>query len=136
MESNGRLEKIRTSSDSEHIRYEIERLRNLIRHHDHLYYALDDPEISDREYDKLFKELEQLENYYPEFLAPDSPTQRVGGVALERFEQVTHMTPMLSLSNIFEEGELIDFDSRVRKLLGTAGPAPYVVEPKLDGVGH
>ncbi|MGO8882031.1 MAG: NAD-dependent DNA ligase LigA [Desulfomonilaceae bacterium] len=116
------------------IHAEIERLRSLIRRHDYLYYVMDAPEISDREYDKLFKELEQLENYYPEFLTPDSPTQRVGGVALERFDQVTHVTPMLSLSNIFEVGELIDFDSRVRKLLGATGPAPYVVEPKLDGV--
>jgi len=113
---------------------EIERLRGLIRHHDYLYYVLDAPEISDKEYDTSFKRLEQLERDYPQFLTPDSPTQRVGGVAIEKFEQMAHATPMLSLSNIFESGELIDFDSRIRKLLGTVDSVPYVVEPKLDGV--
>ena len=118
----------------EDIHAEIERLRNFIRHHDYLYYAMDAPEISDREYDTSFKKLERLERDYPQLLTPDSPTQRVGGAALERFEQITHASPMLSLSNIFEVGELIDFDSRVRKLLGTVEPIPYLVEPKLDGV--
>lgn len=116
------------------IQTKIEGLRNLIKYHDHLYYVLDNPEISDREYDKLFQELEELEKEYPEFLTSDSPTQRVGGAALDRFEQVTHATPMLSLSNIFQIADLEDFDSRVRKLLGVPGPVTYVVEPKLDGV--
>ncbi len=121
-------------ASTEEILAEMERLKKLIRYHDHLYYVLDNPEISDREYDRLFKRLEQLENEYPQFVTADSPTQRVGGTALEKFEQIAHATPMLSLSNIFEFQELTDFDSRIRKLLGIPGPVPYVVEPKLDGV--
>ncbi|MGC8658286.1 MAG: NAD-dependent DNA ligase LigA [Desulfomonilaceae bacterium] len=121
-------------TSTEEILGEMERLKKLIRYHDHLYYVLDRPEISDREYDILFKRLEQLENKYPQFISSDSPTQRVGGKALEKFEQIAHAIPMLSLSNIFEYQELTDFDSRIRKLLGIPGPVPYVVEPKLDGV--
>lgn len=118
----------------EEIQIEIERLKNLIKRHDYLYYVMDFPEISDTEYDRLFRELESLEKDYPQFLSPDSPTQRVGGAAIEKFDQMTHAIPMLSLSNIFDAGELIDFDSRVRKLLGTSETVSYVVEPKLDGV--
>jgi DNA ligase (NAD+) len=113
---------------------EIERLRDLIRKHDHLYYVMDSPEISDREYDVLFRKLERLENEYPEFVTPDSPTVRVGGKALEKFDQTSHAMPMLSLSNIFDERELIDFDARTRKLLGRIDVVSYLVEPKLDGV--
>ncbi|MCX5873550.1 MAG: NAD-dependent DNA ligase LigA [Deltaproteobacteria bacterium] len=122
------------SKKLEEIQNEIERLRNLIKRHDYLYYVMDSPEISDTEYDRFFRELELLEKDYPQFLSLDSPTQRVGGAAIEKFDQMTHAIPMLSLSNIFDEGELIDFDSRVRKLLGTSEIVPYVVEPKLDGV--
>ncbi len=116
------------------VQAEIEGLKDLIRKHDHLYYVMDSPEISDREYDILFRKLAQLENEYPEFVTPDSPTVRVGGKALDKFDQTSHAIPMLSLSNIFEEKELIDFDARTRKLLGTIEVVPYLVEPKLDGV--
>jgi DNA ligase (NAD+) len=113
---------------------EAESLREQIRRHDHLYYTMDSPEITDAEYDKLFRRLEKLEEDYPELAVPDSPTQRVGGKPLEKFGQVAHAQPMLSLSNVFDEGELLDFDSRVRKGLGPGAEVSYVVEPKYDGV--
>ncbi len=113
---------------------EIRRLRDDIRRHDHLYYVLDSPEISDAEYDKLFRRLEELEASHPELVTPSSPTQRVGGKPLEKFEPVTHGLPMLSLSNAFSEQELLEFDARVRKTLAVNHDVAYVVEPKLDGV--
>jgi len=113
---------------------EVEDLRKQIHHHDYRYYVLDSPEITDAEYDRLLRRLEDLEQTYPQLVTPDSPTQRVGGAPLEKFGEVQHAIPMLSLSNIFEDGELRDFDSRVRKTLGRSSKFDYVVEPKLDGV--
>lgn len=113
---------------------ELEELRELIRYHDQRYYVLDSPEISDEEYDRLFHKLETLERAHPHLVTPDSPTQRVGGAALEKFAQIAHASPMLSLANVFNEEEFLDFDRRVRRGLGTTGEVPYVVEPKLDGV--
>ena len=114
--------------------HETEGLREEIRRHDYLYYVMDSPEISDREYDRLFRKLEELEAAYPTLVTPDSPTQRVGGQPLEKFGQVQHAIPMLSLSNVFDEGELREFDQRVKRALGISRDIPYVVEPKLDGV--
>jgi DNA ligase (NAD+) len=113
---------------------EIDDLREHIRHHDYLYYVLDRPEISDFEYDRLFRRLEELEQAYPELVTDDSPTQRVGGQPLEKFGEVQHAIPMLSLSNVFEDSELLEFDARVKRSLGVADNVPYVVEPKLDGL--
>ncbi|MEW6136709.1 MAG: NAD-dependent DNA ligase LigA [Thermodesulfobacteriota bacterium] len=113
---------------------EIGRLREQIRHHDHLYYVLDSPEISDAEYDALFRRLAELEQAYPQLVTPDSPTQRVGGEPLEKFGQVEHAVPMLSLSNVFEASEVREFDLRVKRTLGVWSGVSYVVEPKLDGV--
>lgn len=113
---------------------EIEELRSEIRRHDYLYFAMDSPEISDVEYDKLFRRLAELESAHPELTTPDSPTQRVGHEPLEKFAEIPHATPMLSLSNVFSEGELYEFDTRVRRGLGVDGGVKYVVEPKLDGV--
>jgi DNA ligase (NAD+) len=113
---------------------EINRLREEIRRHDDLYYVLDNPEISDAEYDLLFRKLQELERIYPELITPDSPTQRVGGQPLEKFGQIPHALPMLSLSNVFEELEIKEFDQRVRRTLGNGRRIDYVVEPKLDGV--
>jgi DNA ligase (NAD+) len=112
----------------------LERLRAEIRKHDYQYYVLDNPQITDAEYDALFKNLEELENAHPDLITHDSPTQRVGGDPLDKFGQVQHATPMLSLSNIFSEPELLEFDSRVRKGLGLKHEIDYVVEPKLDGI--
>lgn len=122
------------SSAPQEILNRIEDLRALIRHHDYQYYVLDSPEISDAEYDGLFRELETLENRYPELVTPDSPTQRVGGRPLDKFESRPHALPMLSLSNAFEETELKEFDARVKRGLETTADVEYVVEPKLDGV--
>ena len=111
----------------------IEELRKLIRHHDYLYYVLNKPEISDAEYDKLMRELQQLEEMYPEFITPDSPTQRVGAPPAEEFKTVAHLKPMLSLDNAFNEEEMRRFDERIKRELGKENVV-YTAEPKLDGL--
>jgi DNA ligase (NAD+) len=111
----------------------IETLRAELRRHEHLYYVLDRPEISDAEFDRLMRELAALEAEHPEFASPDSPTQRVGGKPREGFVKVRHSMPMLSLDNALNEGELLAFDRRVRDLLG-GEPYAYVAELKLDGL--
>ena len=112
---------------------EAERLRAELRHHEHLYYVLDTPEITDAEYDALMRRLQHLEAEHPELITPDSPTQRVGGKPREGFVKVRHSSPMLSLDNALNEDEMREFDRRVRDLLGGAAYA-YVVELKLDGL--
>jgi DNA ligase (NAD+) len=118
------------------IRGRIEELRELIRHHNRLYYAEDTPEISDAEYDALYKELEALEAQYPELTTADSPTQRVGAEPLEGFEQVRHDVPMLSLQNARKLEDLYEWDARVRRLLGNEEESQlrYVTELKIDGL--
>ncbi|MBN1764686.1 MAG: NAD-dependent DNA ligase LigA [Sedimentisphaerales bacterium] len=111
----------------------IERVREEIRRHDHLYYVLNEPEISDQEYDRLFTELKRLEAEHPELVRADSPTQRVGGKPLEGFNTVRHARPMLSMDNTYSAEELRQFDQRVRKKLVDEEPR-YVVESKIDGV--
>src|SRR5690349_20364035 len=111
----------------------IDELRDQLRHHEYLYYVLDRPEVSDAEYDALMRELKELEDANPELLTPDSPTQRVGGKPREGFVKVGHSSPMLSLDNALNPGELRDFDRRVRDLLGHETPR-YVAELKLDGL--
>lgn len=108
-------------------------LRGVIAHHDHLYYVLDAPEIGDAEYDRLMKELLALEEKFPELVTPDSPTQRVSGTPADKFVKVVHHQPMLSLSNVFDDGELSEFDERIRRLL-ELDAVEYVCEPKLDGL--
>lgn len=116
----------------ENIEKRIEELRKTLNYHSYKYYVLDDPEISDFEYDALYRELEMLENERPDFITPDSPTQRVGGKPLEGFEKVIHHVQMQSLSDVFSEEELISFDTRVRQALGN--DVEYVVEKKIDGL--
>lgn len=111
----------------------IEHLREQLRHHERLYHVLDAPEITDAEYDAMMRELIALEQEHPEFVTPDSPTQRVGGKPREGFVKVRHSSPMLSLDNALNEGELREFDARVRSLLGNE-PYCYVAELKLDGL--
>ncbi len=112
---------------------EVSDLRDDLRRHEHLYYVLDKPEISDAEYDTLMRRLQELEEQHPELLTPDSPTQRVGGKPREGFTKVRHSAQMLSLDNALNESELRDFDRRVRELLGEA-KFQYVAELKMDGL--
>ena len=119
---------------TEVIRKRVEKLCEEIEYHNHRYYVLDQPEISDAEYDRLMRELEKLEDQYPELRTLNSPTQRVGAPPLEAFEIVRHSLPMLSLANAFDEREARDFDKRVKKFLGTSTDVVYVTEPKLDGL--
>lgn len=109
-------------------------LRRLLHHHNHLYYVESRPEISDKEFDRLLKELEDLEAKHPDLVTADSPTQRVGGRPVESFATVVHRVPMLSVDKAFDAQELRDFDGRVRKLLNKGEPVRYVVELKIDGV--
>jgi DNA ligase (NAD+) len=107
-------------------------LREEIRHHEHAYYVLDQPEVSDAQYDALFLELRRIEEERPALVTPDSPTQRVGGEASEQFAKVRHRSPMLSLQNAFDEGEIRAFDKRVRAAIGDQ--VTYCAELKIDGL--
>lgn len=111
----------------------IEGLREKIRHHEYRYYVLDDPEISDADFDKLMNELKRMEAEHPEVVTPDSPTQRVGGKAREGFVKAKHSSPMLSLDNAYSEGELRDWERRVQELSGQSD-LEYMCELKLDGM--
>ncbi len=111
----------------------IESLRDKIRHHEYRYYVLDDPEISDAEFDKLVNELKKLEAEHPELITPDSPTQRVGGKPREGFVKARHSSPMLSLDNAYNEEELCDWERRVHELSGR-NDVEYMCELKLDGM--
>lgn len=117
----------------EKIRRRAEELRREIEEHNRRYYVLDAPVIPDAEYDKLFRELADLEAAHPDLVTLDSPTQRVGGAPLEEFRQVVHRTPMLSLNNAFTEEDLVGFDRRVREGLGK-DEIEYAAEPKFDGL--
>jgi DNA ligase (NAD+) len=119
---------------NQEIDLKIKKLRDDLSYHNYRYYILDDPEISDAEYDRLMRELQSLEQQYPELITPDSPTQRVGATPLEAFETVTHTLPMLSLDNGFDEAEIREFDTRIRKLLPAQEKIEYVLEPKFDGL--
>src|SRR6201994_4126553 len=108
-------------------------LRAELRQHEHLYYVMDAPEISDEQYDALMNELKKLEAEHPELVTADSPTQRVGGKPAEGFQKVRHSRPMLSLDNAYTEEELRDWDRRVHELAGSL-PVEYTAEQKLDGL--
>src|SRR5437764_272632 len=110
-----------------------EELRGQLRDASHRYYVLDAPTLSDAEYDRLFRELEQLEADHPDLITPDSPTRRVGAAPSEKFAKVTHRRQMMSLANAMTEEEFLEFDARVHRLL-VGDPVRYVVEPKLDGL--
>ena len=110
-----------------------EELRRQLEYHGHRYYVLDDPEISDADYDALLNELRDIEAAHPDLLTPDSPTQRVGGKPLDKFEPVKHLQPMLSLANARNEDELRAWEARVQRLLGRED-IEYVTEPKIDGL--
>ena len=109
----------------------IEQLRRKLNEHNYNYYVLDNPTITDFEYDRMLRQLEDLETAHPELITPDSPTQRVGGKALDSFQQVTHRVPLQSLQDVFSPEELQDFDRKVRE---SADKVEYLVEPKVDGL--
>ena len=104
-----------------------------IRHHDHAYYVLAQPTITDQAYDRLYRELVDLEAVFPQLITPDSPTQRVGGEPLKAFHPVRHARPMMSLDNTYSREEVTDFVGRVQRLL-PGETLEWVVEPKVDGV--
>ena len=113
---------------------EIAELREQLNQHNYRYHVLDDPTVSDAQYDRLLRRLQQLEQDHPDLVTPDSPTQRVGATPLEQFGQVRHEIPMLSLDNAFDDQEMVAFDRRVRERLGEEGELEYACEPKLDGI--
>ncbi|MEA5001258.1 MAG: NAD-dependent DNA ligase LigA [Endomicrobiaceae bacterium] len=118
--------------DINNISRQIEELRNLIRQHDYFYYSLDDPKISDFEYDKLFKQLQALENAYPQFISKDSPTQRVSGSVSSTFNKIKHKIPMFSLNNSYSTEDVLQWYERVKKIVGSN--MDFIVEPKIDGL--
>jgi DNA ligase (NAD+) len=115
------------------LRARAARLREEIEQHNYRYYILDDPLIADAEFDRLFRELQDIEAAHPGFLTADSPTQRVGGAPAAEFSQAAHRQPMLSLNNAFEDNEVEAFDRRIREALET-DLVEYAVEPKFDGL--
>jgi DNA ligase (NAD+) len=112
----------------------VDKLRKALHRHNYRYYVLDDPEISDAEYDRMMQELKRLEEDYPQLARPDSPTVRVGASPLEKFESIAHTIPMLSLDNAFTDEDIVEFDKRVRRNLDTRNEILYTAEPKMDGV--
>jgi DNA ligase (NAD+) len=111
----------------------VEKLRAELNHHNYLYYVEAKPTVSDQQYDRLMRELTELEAAHAELASPDSPTQRVGGEPIDSFRTVKHSVPMMSIDNTYDEGEVRAFDERMKKNLGGEQPA-YVLEPKVDGV--
>jgi DNA ligase (NAD+) len=118
----------------ENIRKEIDSLKKKIEYHNQRYYALDNPDISDADYDKLFQRLLELEKQHPELEAPDSPTRKVGVGPKGGFLPVEHRSPMLSLENCFDKQQILDFDKRLKRFLKDDAPINYTVEPKIDGL--
>jgi len=112
----------------------LQELRKQIHYHNYRYYVLNDPVISDYEYDQLYKELVRIEQEHPEWITPDSPTQRVGGLVAEKFEKVQHPVPILSLANAFTEEEVREWFDRISKLDKRVKEADFIVEPKIDGL--
>ncbi|HTR63347.1 MAG TPA: NAD-dependent DNA ligase LigA [Candidatus Binataceae bacterium] len=121
-------------ADLQQLAAKAENLREQINHHNYRYYILDDPEVSDAEYDKLMRQLEALENEHPELRTPDSPTQRVGATPSEKFGVVVHRRMMMSLSNAMNADEMVEFDKRIKRFLKSDDDIEYVAEIKLDGL--
>src|SRR5271166_620962 len=122
------------NDDRHKLAAQAEKLRDEIDRANYRYYVLDDPEISDAEYDKLMRRLETLEHEHPELSTPDSPTQRVGAAPSEKFGVVVHRRMMMSLSNAMNAEEMVEFDKRIKRFLKSEGDIEYVAEIKLDGL--
>ena len=123
-----------TAKSHDQIESEILELRRELERHNYQYHVMDDPLISDADYDRLFRRLVELEKQYPEFASTDSPTQKVGAPPLDKFRTVRHTVPMLSLNNAIDREEMEEFDDRIRRFLKSVEPIEYAVEPKIDGV--
>ncbi|HSC49346.1 MAG TPA: NAD-dependent DNA ligase LigA, partial [Gaiellaceae bacterium] len=121
----------RTQKD---VQQRLDELREQVEHHLYRYHVLDDPEISDAEYDRIYDELRSLEDEHPDLITPDSPTQRVGAPPSERFQKVQHLTPMGSLEKVTDDESLLKWADDVRKRLDSDEPVAYVIEPKIDGL--
>src|SRR6266508_1078282 len=121
----------RTQKD---VRQRLDELRETVNHHLYRYHVLDEPEISDAEFDRLFEQLQALEAEHPDLITPDSPTQRVGAAPSERFQKVQHISPMGSLEKITDDEGLLKWADDVRKRLDSDEPVAYVIEPKIDGL--
>src|SRR6266498_474985 len=121
----------RTQKD---VRLRLDELRETVNHHLYRYHVLDEPEISDAEFDRLFEKLQALEAEHPDLITPDSPTQRVGAAPSERFQKVQHLTPMGSLEKVTTDEGLLKWADDVRKRLDSDEPVAYVIEPKIDGL--
>ena len=115
------------------VKKEIDSLRESINEHNCRYYALDDPNITDAEFDRLFHRLKALEEEHPELITPDSPTQRVGSAPLKSFSEVMHSVPMLSLDNAFTEDDVVSFYQRIQDRLKIDSVVTFCCEPKMDG---
>src|SRR4051812_2123256 len=122
------------NSSSADISTELEQLCSEINHHNYRYHSLDEPEVSDAEYDRLMQRLKDIEAEHPELITPDSPTQRVGSLPLSAFVTVVHETPMLSLDNAFSDEDLIAFNKRVQDRLKSKDEIEFACELKLDGI--
>src|SRR5580698_9163697 len=122
------------TTKTEKLEPEVARLRDQIDRHNYRYYVLDDPEVTDAEYDRMMRELETLEREYPELQTPDSPTQRVGAKPSEKFAVVVHRKMMLSLANAMDAEVMVEFDHRIRRFLKNDHDIEYVAEVKLDGL--
>lgn len=118
----------------EPIEQKLTELRTTLRHHEYLYHVMDTPEIPDAEYDRLMRELRELEAQHPELITPDSPTQRVGAAPLASFSQIRHEVPMLSLDNVFDEESFLAFNKRVQDRLSDTADLTWCCELKLDGL--
>ena len=118
----------------ESIEQQLTELRTTLRHHEYLYHVMDAPEIPDAEYDRLMRELRELETKHPELITPDSPTQRVGAAPLAAFSQIRHEVPMLSLDNVFDEESFLAFNKRVQDRLKSNEKVTWCCELKLDGL--
>ena len=122
------------ATKTEKLQAEVARLRDQIDRHNYRYYVLDDPEVTDAEYDQLMRRLEELEREHPDLLTPDSPTQRVGAKPSEKFAVVIHRKMMLSLANAMDAEEMVEFDQRIKRFLKNERDVEYVAEVKLDGL--
>ncbi len=127
-------DEIMSTACESNLKEKVEKLRNALHRHNYRYYVLDDPEVSDAEYDRMMQELIRIEEAHPELASPDSPTARVGAAPLEKFETIAHTIPMLSLDNGFNDSDIIEFDQRVKRNLKISNDVSYTAEPKMDGV--